>query len=112
MTFQVVTGLFAVDVDGIESGPLSDRVSFDAGRWSAELHEAGFAILQVLVTLHILAILFYLLYKRQNLIGPMITGRRFGDGPGLAKAPFRNLVFAAAIAGLAVWFISNGLRLG
>jgi len=32
---QIVLGLFAVDVDGIESGPLSTYVSFDTGRAAA-----------------------------------------------------------------------------
>ena len=34
---QIVLGLFAVDVDGIESGPLSLYVSFDAGRSCGEM---------------------------------------------------------------------------
>jgi cytochrome b len=33
---QVISGLFAVDIDGLESGPLSDRVSFETGRAFAE----------------------------------------------------------------------------
>ncbi len=110
MVVQVVTGLFAVDIDGIESGPLSDRVSFDAGRWAAELHEVSFTVLQVLIAVHILAVLFYLLYKRDNLIAPMITGRRRSGSPGLASAPNRNFFIAVAIAGLAAWFISSGLQ--
>ncbi|MES1262768.1 MAG: cytochrome b/b6 domain-containing protein, partial [Peristeroidobacter soli] len=36
---QIVLGLFAVDVDGIESGPLSLYVSFETGRACAEWHE-------------------------------------------------------------------------
>jgi cytochrome b len=112
MIFQVVTGLFAIDVDGLESGPLTDRVSFDQGRWLAELHEIGFALLQLLVALHIAAILFYLFYKRDNLIGPMISGRRrTADGGGMIGAPLRNFVLAAIVAGAAAWFVSKGLRL-
>jgi cytochrome b len=38
MATQVALGLFAVDVDGIESGPLSHLVSFDTGRTCAKLH--------------------------------------------------------------------------
>lgn len=112
MLFQTVTGLFAVDVDGIESGPLSDRVSFDQGRWLADLHHSCFAVLQWLVVIHIAAILFYLLYKRDNLIGPMITGRRRANGiAGMARAPILNLVAASLVAGIAAWFVSKGLRL-
>ena len=44
---QVALGLFAVDVDGIESGPLSSYVSFETGRAAAEWHEAVFNVLHV-----------------------------------------------------------------
>jgi cytochrome b len=42
---QVTLGLFSVDVDGIESGPLSHWVSFDAGRECSLLHQLGFVVL-------------------------------------------------------------------
>src|SRR5690606_7310394 len=42
---QVGSGLFAVDVDGLESGPLSYLVSFDGGRWLANVHGVSFNIL-------------------------------------------------------------------
>ncbi len=53
---QIVLGLFAVDVDGIESGPLSLYVSFDAGRSAAKWHGAIFNALLWLIALHIVAI--------------------------------------------------------
>jgi len=71
---QCVLGLFSVDVDGIESGPLAVLVSFDIGRLAAETHHLTFYALLALVALHISAISFYGLVKRDNLIGPMITG--------------------------------------
>ncbi|RJG56335.1 Ni/Fe-hydrogenase 1 b-type cytochrome subunit [Sphingobium terrigena] len=72
---MVTAGLFAVDVDGLESGPLADYVSFDQGRVAADLHGLLFNLLLALVALHIVAILYYLLRLRHNLIGPMIHGR-------------------------------------
>jgi len=71
---QVTLGLFAVDVDGLESGPLSYLVSFDVGRSCAKIHETLFNVLMAVVVLHVIAIFFYLLFKRDNLIAPMITG--------------------------------------
>ncbi len=71
---QVGLGLFSVDVDGLESGPLSDRVSFETGRLCARLHGLGFNLLLTLVGIHLLAVLAHLLIKRDNLIVPMITG--------------------------------------
>src|SRR4051812_34776507 len=42
---QVALGLFTVDVDGIESGPLSLYVSFEAGRLAAKWHARVFDVL-------------------------------------------------------------------
>lgn len=111
VTGQIVTGLFAVDVDGLESGPLSDRVTFDQGRWFAELHEVSFVVLQAVVVLHIVAVLFYLFYKRDNLIAPMITGSRRTTGPAMTRAPVGLLLVAIAVSVAMMWFVSNGLRL-
>ena len=111
MAVQVVTGLFAVDVDAIEAGPLSDRVSFDTGRMLAHWHHLSFTALEALIALHLAAVGFYLIYKRSNLIGPMITGRRlFAADPRLRFAPgWRAWVVALLSAGFA-WWISRGLR--
>jgi cytochrome b len=69
-------GLFAVDTDGVESGPLSWLVSFKLGRRAAHWHEDVFAILQALVVLHVAAILYYEFWKRQEMVAPMVTGFR------------------------------------
>ncbi len=69
-------GLFAVDTDGVESGPLSWLVSFKGGRRAAHWHEDVFAILQALVALHVAAILYYAFWKKQDLVAPMVTGYR------------------------------------
>jgi len=109
---QVVTGLFAVDVDGLESGPLSDRVSFDTGRAFAEWHEWSFTALQVLVVLHFLAIGFYAFYKRVDLVRPMVTGRQaFENDPKLSFASPSRTALVAVVAAALAWFVSKGLRL-
>ena len=97
---QCVLGLFSVDVDGIESGPLAELVSFDAGRLAAETHHLIFYALLALVALHISAISFYGLVKRDNLIGPMITGvKRVSDA---ATQPRRaSILRALALLGAA-----------
>lgn len=107
---QVLTGLFAVDVDGIESGPLSDRVSFDLGRALARWHHLCFTALQAVVVLHIAAILFYFVYKHDNLVRPMITGKRFATGPGATRGRRMALIGSVALAALLAWFVSKGFR--
>jgi len=110
---QAALGLFSVDVDGIESGPLSDRVSFDLGRACAHWHELTFRLLQVLVVLHLAAIGFYAAWKRENLVGAMIVGgRRFqGVVTPLTKAPLWRLIVGIVLAAVAVWLIAKGFRI-
>jgi cytochrome b len=103
---QIVLGLFAVDVDGIESGPLSHLVSFDGGRLAAEIHEWVFNALMVFITLHVAAILYYLLLKRDNLIGPMFTGSKvWSSATNLKFASLWLALPGAAIAAAIVWYI-------
>ena len=74
LLLQAGLGVFAVDVDGLYEGPLSFLVSYDAAREAAELHEDVVDVLLVLVGLHLAAILFYRLWKREKLVKPMVTG--------------------------------------
>lgn len=98
MLAQAMLGMVAVDVDGIESGPLSGWVSFETGRQASKLHGIAFNILLGLIALHVAAILFYLLYKRANLVGPMW----FGKGRGAPAAAGRAAVLLILCSG-AVW---------
>ncbi|WP_281176486.1 cytochrome b/b6 domain-containing protein [Phenylobacterium immobile] len=108
---QITAGLFAVDVDGFESGPLSYLVSFEQGRVAAKIHGVNFTILQILAALHVAAIIFYLVYKRTNLIGPMISGRRAFDAePHLSFVRWPRVVLVAAIAVIVMISLSKGLR--
>ena len=104
-------GLFAVDVDGLYSGPLSSYVSFHAGRHIAHLHYKWFNVLLAAISLHIVAVIFYLAYKHQNLISPMISGWRSGapdQRDELRTVPFWRLVLGAVIASAIVWAITTG----
>ena len=75
---QVTTGLFATDGDFYE-GPLNHLVSGSAGRDITDIHYLNFDVLAIMIGIHIVAIFFYLLYKRENLIWPMFTGAKTGD---------------------------------
>ena len=85
LLLQTGLGLFAADVDGLHEGPLSFLVSYDLAREASELHALVVDILLVLVGLHLAAILFHLIYKRENLTGAMVTGR--GPVPAAFKEP-------------------------
>lgn len=110
LAIQVGTGVFSVDIDGIESGPLSHLVSFDQGRAAAEVHEPSFTLLQVLVGLHVLAILYYRIRGRK-LIMPMVTGRdaQLGGRTGeLVRAGWLRFAIAVGIAFTLGWWVSAG----
>ena len=76
LLLQTVLGLFAIDVEGLTAGPLDNLVSFDTGRWFAHQHGKVFNLLLIFSGLHVAAILFYWLYKRENLVSAMITGSK------------------------------------
>jgi cytochrome b len=107
IVLQISTGLFAVDVDGIESGYLSHLVSFDQGRLAADIHEISFNVLLAVIGLHILAILFYLVIRRRNLVVPMFTGSdrqvETTGGALVPAGPVKFAIAAAVAAGLALW---------
>lgn len=113
MMTQVTLGLFAVDIDGIESGPLSHFVSFSAGRACAELHEDLFNVLLAVIALHVAAVLFYLLYKGENLIAAMIHGHRrypARESPRLSFASLPRLLIGIGLAASVVWIVARGLQ--
>lgn len=70
---QASTGLFADD-DIFFQGPLAKYVSNATVGFLTSVHRFNQYIIMALVALHIGAIFFYQIYKKESLIGPMITG--------------------------------------
>ncbi|MDO5529841.1 MAG: cytochrome b/b6 domain-containing protein [Paracoccus sp. (in: a-proteobacteria)] len=71
---QVATGLVADPEDFINTGPLASEVSSATSRLALQWHHRIAGWLEILIILHIAVIVFYLVWKRENLITPMITG--------------------------------------
>jgi cytochrome b len=113
LALQTGLGLFAQDVDGIESGPLTYLVSYDTADAARELHEIVFNAILGFVGLHILAVLYYLLAKRDNLVRPMVTGRKrfIAAVSAPTLAPAWRILLCAVIAGALAWWISLGAPL-
>lgn len=102
LAVQVGLGFFSVDIDGMESGPFSYLVDFEIGRVAAEWHAFIFNAILALTALHVVAVLFYLVHRRDNLVGPMISGTRkwSGDRPTLRFASaWSALILFLLIAG-------------
>lgn len=113
LAVQVGYGLIAQDVDGLESGPLSHLVSYDTADLARNWHHLLFNVILAVVILHVLAVLFYLVVKRNNLVAPMITGRKAYDQAVEAPraAPLWRLAVSIAIAGALAWWVSLGAPL-
>ena len=113
MIVEVGFGLIAQDVDGEESGPLAQYVSYETADWARGWHALLFNMIVALVAAHVLAILFYLIVKRDNLVGPMVTGRKAYKS-GVSEpwmAPAWRMVAAAVVAAGAAWWTSTGLKI-
>ncbi|WP_425069348.1 cytochrome b/b6 domain-containing protein [Reyranella sp.] len=100
---QVVTGLFSADTDtGMVNGPLALKV---ADKWverATDFHAWWINALLVLVAIHVFAVLLYLVWKRHNLVGPMITGRKRIDQAVEPGAPAPRLAFASSRLAISV----------
>jgi len=83
---------------------LVDRATSDAATiW----HHILFDWLLIAIVVHVVAVLFYLVYKGENLLGAMLTGRKSWTPPlpGIHTAPWWLAIATAVVAVLAVWAI-------
>ncbi|MBS0571508.1 MAG: cytochrome b/b6 domain-containing protein [Proteobacteria bacterium] len=94
---QAVSGLFSSD-DIDTDGPLAARVSDHTVKFMTRVHHWNENVLLILVGLHIVAVVLYLLVKRDNLVAPMLTGRK-------AAVDARPLRFASAWLALVLFVL-------
>jgi cytochrome b len=103
---QSVAGLFAND-EIVNAGPLYGYVDSSTSdvisRWHRQLSDW----ILVAVGLHVAAAFFYLLVRRENLIGAMVSGYKRGLPPGAAISGQRIglALVLVAFAGSALWWI-------
>ncbi|MEH6560395.1 MAG: cytochrome b/b6 domain-containing protein [Marinobacter sp.] len=109
--FQAVTGLFATDAIAFD-GPLYRAVSSSWNDTITSWHKLTEWFIYGLIGLHTASVVFYTFVKKDNLIAPMITGRKAVSEP----APYQRegggwiaLVVGLAVAGIAVWLASGGV---
>ncbi len=72
---ETLTGLY-IDNDIADEGPLTELVPARIANLIDALHTVFWQALLAAVALHLLAILVYAAAKRQNLVLPMVTGRK------------------------------------
>ena len=116
LVMQVATGLTADD-EIAASGPLTRFVSGEIVSFATRWHStSGKWIVIALVSLHVLAVLFYVLVKRHRLVRPMISGdkliapSRQGDAVAASRDASGSralaLLLFALCAGVAYWVAS------
>jgi cytochrome b len=109
LLIQAGTGLFAND-DIATEGPLYKWVSKAASDRLTAIHHLNHDVIIILVAVHVAAVLFHLIYKRENLITPMITGIKAWKGTPKEKMMQRPNWLAglvAIVAGLGVYILVN-----
>ncbi|CAM3785370.1 cytochrome b/b6 domain-containing protein [Bordetella tumulicola] len=111
--FQAVSGLFTSD-DIMTQGPLYSRVDESVASWFSTWHHRNEWIIVGVVALHLLAIVWYVVVRRQRMVRPMITGdvrpQDLPDGtPPAHDGPMiwlRAALIAAAATALVLWIRS------
>ena len=110
MAAQVTLGLFATDTDATYSGPLNYRVGSDLAEKLTDLHEVGFNLIVLMVIIHLGAVIFYTVVKKERLVPPMVTGKKTYEEPVVQPkgAPLWRLAVALVLAGGLTWWVYHG----
>lgn len=108
---QVGSGLLAYDTDAFVGGPLTHLVPEATGTLALRVHHISFTVLQIVIALHLLAVLFYAVVKRHNLLRPMITGKKrlpaTTPAPRMASSLLALVILL--VAALLVWLLVTRL---
>lgn len=103
---QVLTGLFSND-DISFAGPWSNWIDKHTSDWLTGWHQQLFNWLAGLIGLHVVAILFYFVARQQNLVTPMITGKRVlaaGEPGAQVSHLWVRFLLALSVAVAVAWF--------
>jgi len=74
LSAQAASGLFIESDDFFESGPLAQFVAESVSDRLTWWHKLIAKLILILVCLHVAAIFYYLLWKKENLVKPMLSG--------------------------------------
>ena len=99
LSVQVTTGLF-VDDEIAFQGPFAKYVSSSVVSLFSQIHQANQVVIYTLITIHIVAIVYYRKFKGEDLIKPMINGDKEIDPSEEAKYSPTDLGRASKDGGL------------
>lgn len=108
---QAGTGLFTTDAV-VWAGPYNPAVSESTAGLLSSVHNWNFNLLIGAMCLHIGAILFYALYKKQNLVVPMVHGHlpavMVPEHEAISSSQLlKALVVSLVAAGFVYWLLAH-----
>lgn len=110
--FVVVgSGLFAND-DIAFQGPWANLIDKAASDTLSAWHSLSFDALTVLIIVHLAALGFYRWHKQQNLVLPMLTGKKLlaETDAQISPAPYSSRFIVALLLALALtWVVYQGI---
>ena len=107
LAFQVMSGLFSND-DISFVGPLFELVGKELSNRLTGLHKLLSNGIYLLIGLHLAAITFYALVKKDNLVKPMVTGWKESEqGVSATGGGWVALIVSLCLAGAAVYGASG-----
>ena len=110
LSVQGAMGLFTSD-DIIVSGPLAYLASSSWVDLAGSIHRNGYWVILGFVVVHVSAAFFYLLIKKENLIKPMITGKKdpeiVPEGIQMHAMPWVRAMLFLCLAAAVVAFVVN-----
>ncbi len=102
---QAISGLFIND-DIFSSGPYYGSLSNELEKLMSFLHHNTFDFMIAAIVLHVSAITYYWRVKKDNLITPMITGKKSSKQVKATDAiPHSKLILAGVLALCCVGFV-------
>jgi cytochrome b len=109
ISIQAISGLFIND-DVFSSGPYYGSVSNELEKVMRFLHHNTFDFMIGAIGLHLAAVAYYWRVKKQNLVLPMITGKKSAEQVGANDAiPHSKIilgfVLAVCCAGFVYWLV-------
>jgi len=108
LALQAGTGLFTSD-DIVTDGPLFSKVSGSTAALLGSIHRRAIWVLLAVIAIHLLSSVFYLTIKRENLVTPMITGRK--TAPAALEAQGGHPLLALAILAVCAAVVFGGIAL-
>lgn len=102
LAMQALSGLF-MDDDIYYAGPYANAVSEQLRDVMAFLHHNVINVILALAAIHILAVCYFSLYRKQRLIRAMFTGRKSSDVVPAEEAIRDSRLWVAAVIAIAVF---------